>query len=53
MIPLSCARLVPLEIGAVTPGCAISQASATCAGVASWRGHGVERLQIGRPRASK
>ena len=30
-------QLVALAIGAVTPGRAISQASATCAGVAPWR----------------
>src|SRR5690606_21631459 len=33
----TCSIVVALEIGAVTPGLAMTQASATSAGLASWR----------------
>ena len=54
MISLSCVRLVALAIGAVTAGCAISQASDTCAGVALCRAATASSAaRMRRPRASK
>ena len=53
MISSSCSRLVALAIGAVISGCAISQASATCAGVALCRAATASSaLRMPKPRAS-